>query len=123
MFVWRQHPNSGGLDLYKMAAIPSPSVSEFIKKSGLKVTQIIIGMVMDVGIVTQMPGYDFRLSIHILTQEENVSSRHQVVIAANGQSMAEVKMNYVGKYVFTVKDEQGRATQPIKGRCRWQEKR
>lgn len=113
---------------FKMAAatkmeLPSDFIAEYIEQSGLEVSQIIVGMVMNISIVTQMPGYDFKLTVHILTQEENVVSSHDVIIAANGQTMADARMAYVGKYVFTVQDELGRSATPLRGRCQWQEKR
>ena len=100
------------------------SISELIARSGLKATQIIVGLVVETtGIVTRVPGYDFKVTIHILTKDENVLSRHYIMIPACGQTLAEFRFNYIGRYVLTVQDDQGRATWPIKGRCLWREKR
>lgn len=101
----------------------SDRVTEYINMSGLDISQMIVGMVMDVSIVTQTPGYDFKLTVHILTQEENVVSTHSVVIPSNGITMADTRTKYLGKYIFTVQDKLGRAATPLQGRCHWQEKR
>ena len=100
------------------------SIADLISKSELKVTQVIVGIVMETtGIVTRVPGYDFKLTIHIVTKDENLLSKHEVIIPSNGLTLAEFRLQYIGKYVLTVQDEQGRAIPPIPGRCFWWEKR
>lgn len=99
-------------------------VADMVSRSGLQVTHVIVGMVIDTtGVVTKMPGYDFKVIILVLTKDENVLSRHEIIISSDGISLAEFRMNYIGRYVLTVRDEQGRATPLVKGRCSWQEKR
>lgn len=100
------------------------SVERLIANSGLRVTQIVVGIVVETtGVVTRVPGYDFKLTVHTSTKDEDVLFRHNILVPANGLTLAEFRFAYIGKHVLTVKDEHGRAISPIKGRCFWKEKR
>lgn len=78
---------------------------------------------MKSSVVTRMPGYDFKLTMHILSKDENLLSWHDVYIPSNGLTLADFRFKYMGKRVLTVCDDQGRGIEPIIGRCLWQEKR
>lgn len=99
------------------------AISELISASGLDIKEVIVGLVMEMEVVTQMPGYDFKVTIHTLAKDEHLLSRHHVILPARGQSLAEFRAEYMGKYAITVADSEHRANVLIKGRCSWEEKR
>lgn len=100
------------------------SVGDLVATSGLKATQIVVGMVMETtGIVTDMPGYDFKVTVHTVSKDDNVLAQHHIIVPSDGLTLAEFRLEYVGKSILTVQDEHGRAITPVKGRCFWREKR
>lgn len=96
---------------------------ELVKGSELRVCDVVVGMVTQVGVITNIPGYDLQLTVQVITQEEALVRSHTVVIPAEGQTAAELRASLIGKHVLTVKDNMDRALHPIRGRCYWSEKR
>lgn len=93
----------------------------FIKKveSSLQISQIVMGMVVDMKVVTDELGYDFKLTVHTLTKDEIVVNKHEVFITADGQSLNDLKLNLYGKFILCAVDAHERGTTPIRGRLEW----
>lgn len=87
------------------------------------VSEVVLGMVIDIKVVTDEPGYDFRILVHHMTKDENIVSKHYVFIAANGQTMDDVKRDIFGKFILLAVDEHGHGTPPEKGRLQWNSER
>jgi len=44
----------------------------------LDIKQVVFGMVTDGKVVTDVPGYDFKINIQAMTREEEITAEHQV---------------------------------------------
>ena len=93
----------------------------FVKhiKSSLEISQIVLGMVVDIKVVTDEHGYDFKLTVHTLTKDEKVVNKHEVFITADGQSLNDLKLNTYGKFILCAMDEHGRGSTLMRGRLEW----
>lgn len=85
----------------------------------LNVTEIVVGMLVDAKVVTHVPGYDYKFTIHSMTKDEQVTSTHEVLVPADGQSINDIKQDWFGKIVLTAKDAVGRGVQPRRGKLVW----
>lgn len=99
------------------------SIQALISESGLRVVEIVTGLVSEIKTITNLPGYDYQLKILRVTQEEQLVSTHNVYIQAKGQTLSDLRLELLNKKVLTVRDDIGRASQPIKGKPKWDEKR
>ena len=67
------------------------ALSELVRSCGVQVHEIVVGMAMEIRVVTQEPGSDFELSIHVVTKEEHLVSTHTVNIPCNGRTLTDMR--------------------------------
>lgn len=85
----------------------------------LDVTELVVGMLVDAKVVTHVPGYDYKFTIHSMTKDEKITSIHEVIVSADGHSINDIKQDWFGKFVLTAKDAVGRGVQPKRGKLVW----
>lgn len=98
-------------------------ILELVHSSELCVHDIVVGMVMDMRVITQEPGYDFEITVQVVNQEESLVCTYQVAVPCNRKTLADMRNEMMGRRVVTLKDHLNRGTHPIRGKFVWQELR